>query len=609
MGVTNRKPHALRREKTIAMPRHVVFFDTETTMTESETGETIHKLKLGWGCYLRRSSHDRKEKREWQAFKSATCFWDFVFEHCQTKNRLWVIAHNLSFDFTVVDGFKFLYDRGFKCRFFYSSSGTTLIKVKAKGMSIMFVDSVNWFKESLETIGKRIGLPKLSVDFDNVGDSELSIYCRRDVEILVEIFLRLVEFLTVNRISRLCYTIGSTAMAAFLFRHYRETIYIHNNDRAIELERASYKGGRTECFFIGELSDGPYYVVDVNSLYPFIMQQYQFPIKYEHVLHDIPCSDLTGILADRSMVAEVVINTDRSAYAVKRDRTIFPVGRFTTTLTTPELLYAIDNGDIESIPHAVTYTHSNIFSSYVKRFYKLRQECEESDKPLFEHFCKLLLNSLYGKFGQKIEQWTKIGDCPGETNRIEDVIDAVTHRRKRLRYLLGEVSEVTGHVESRHSFPAIASHVTAYARMYMFEIMQAAGWGNYYYCDTDSLFVNSTGLENLADYMSDTELGKLKVESQTDTIKIFGLKDYSIDSKTVIKGIRKSAVRISDVDYKQEQWPSLQGMLNRSETTQYKTHLQTKHLTREYTKGTISVSGWVLPFEIPDESDCFDLPF
>ena len=578
-------------------------------MVVNDRGETNHTLKLGQACYLRTGGVDRKEKRDWQRFTNADDFWQFVLSHCQRKNKLWVIAHNLSFDFTIVDGFRYLKDAGFKCRFFYSASAATLIKVTCKGKSIMFVDFFNWFRESLATIGDRIGVPKLSVDFDNVTEAKLSRYCKRDTEIMVEMFLHLVQFLIDNRVSRLCYTLGSTAMAAFLFRHYGVEIYIHNNSKAIDLERESYKGGRTECFYIGTLSDGPYFVVDVNSLYPFVMQNNQFPVKYDHMATGLSLSELSELLIDRSVVADVMLDTDVAAYAVKRDRTLFPVGKFRTVLTSPELAFAIKYNHIAEIFSVVSFYQSNIFSSYVRRFYKLRNDCKAKDNLLFEHFCKLLLNSLYGKFGQKIEVWKKIGDCPGEPDRIEDIIDTVTHRRRRLRYLLGELSEMTGFTESRHSFPAISSHVTAFARLYMFRLMQVAGKENLFYCDTDSLFVNSAGLEKLKRFMDDTKLGKLKLESQTETLTIYGLKDYIIDTKTVIKGIKKSAIRIAQGEYQQEQWPSLQGLLVRGDVHTYKTHVQRKHLLREYTKGRITPSGWIVPFVLNDEIGQADLPF
>ncbi len=598
MSSIARPAHILRPEKTLAMPRHVIFFDCETDMFTLPDGSIEHKLKLGWACYQRKCEYNRPAFYQWQEFFNADTFWQFVIDHCQSKNKLWVIAHNLSFDFIVAQGFKYLRSYDFKCGFFYSGGATTLIKVKKKGYSIMFVDSLNWFRESLDQLGQRVGIPKLKIDFTKCTATELSIYCKRDVEILVRVFEHLTRFLTANRISRLCYTIGSTAMAAYLFRHYRNKIYIHNNKEAIELERASYKGGRTECFYIGELKNGPYFVVDVNSLYPFVMRNNSFPVKYKKIIHDIRVSDCWDYLKTSCVVAAVKIRTDIPAYAVRGLRTIFPVGDFSTVLSTPELQFAISHKHIQSIETAVIYERAEIFTSFVDRFYEIRQEFKRADNSLFEHFCKILLNSLYGKFGQKAEQWTKIGICPGEPDRIEDCIDAETHRRRRLRYLLGEIFELTSHGEAMHSFPAIAAHVTAYARLYLWELMVTAGRENCYYCDTDSLFINQTGLDNLTSYLNDTIIGMLKIEYQTDTLKIWGLKDYETQKKKVTKGIKKTAVRISDVDYSMEIWPTLQGYLRVPDQSNYITGRITKHLNRDYTKGTINAAGQVIPYQL-----------
>ena len=596
MSSIARPAHVLQAEKTLAMPRHVIFFDCESDMFTLPDGSIEHKLKLGWACYYRKSEYNRPAFQEWQEFFITDTFWQFVIDRCRSKNKLWVIAHNLSFDFIVAQGFKFLRLAGFTCGFFYSGGATTLIKVKKKGYSIMFVDSLNWFRESLEQLGQRIGIPKLKIDFDKCTITELSIYCKRDVEILLRVFEHLTRFLTANRISRLCCTIGSTAMAAYLFRHYKNKIYIHNNREALELERSAFKGGRTECFYIGELKNGPYFVVDVNSLYPFVMRSNSYPVKYKKIVHNIKLSDLRNYLKQYSVVALVAIKTLLPTYAVRDKRTTFPVGNFSTVLSTPELQFALAECHIQSIETAVIYEQANIFQSFVDRFYEIRQEFKRAENPLFEHFCKIMLNSLYGKFGQKAEQWTKIGICPNEPDRIEDVIDAETHRRRRLRYLLGEIFEMTSHGEAMHSFPAIAAHVTAYARLYLWQLIVKAGRENCYYCDTDSLFINQAGLDNLTSYLDDTIIGMLKIEYQSDTITIYGLKDYETQKKKVTKGIKKNAIRISDVDYNMEIWPTLQGYLRVSNQSNYITGRITKHLNRDYTKGTIEANGKVIPY-------------
>ncbi|GAJ15670.1 unnamed protein product, partial [marine sediment metagenome] len=249
----------------------------------------------------------------------------------------------------------------------------------------------------------------LKIDFATCSDSYLKTYGKRDVEIEVENFMRLIRFLEGNSISRLCYTRASTAMAAYLFGHYHHKIWIHNNEQAIDLERDSYRGGRVECFFIGDLSNEHYHIVDVNSLYPFVMRNNPFPVKYEKIIHSPDRHTFSAYLNSRSVIAKVLIETDQAVYAVRRKRTIFPIGRFWVTLTSPELKYALKHDHIVKIGETVVYHQANIFETYVDKFYALRQEFKTAGVPEYEEICKKLLNSLYGKFGQKAEVWTKIG--------------------------------------------------------------------------------------------------------------------------------------------------------------------------------------------------------
>ncbi|GAI74871.1 unnamed protein product, partial [marine sediment metagenome] len=238
----------------------------------------------------------------------------------------------------------------------------------------------------------------------------------------------------------------------------------------------------------------------------------------------------------------------------------------------------------------------NIFSSYVKTLYTLRQEFKSAGVKQYDTLCKYLLNSLYGKFGQKAEEWTKIGDVPDEPDREEILFTDTIPRVRRLRYLLGELFELTKHSEAYNSFPAISSHVTAYGRLYLGHLMNVCGYGNYLYCDTDSLIVNEQGYINLLPYCNDTELGKLKLEYTTEKLIIYGLKDYVTDTKTCIKGIKKNAIKIKDGVYQQEQWPTFKSLLKSNDANTYVVNKMVKHLSREYTKGTVKDNGQVNPF-------------
>jgi len=603
MSSINRRPHCLIREKTLAIPRHLIFFDTETIQERLENGDTKQRLKLGWACYIQRAYGRNRTKLEWFYFDNPLDFWTFVYKHTERKRKLWVLARNLVFDFTMVRGWTYLRQVGFKLKFFHNEGCTSIISVKGRFGSIVFLDIMNWFVESLAETGKRIGRPKLKIDFETCSDSELSAYCKRDVEIEVDNFERFIKFLEGNAISRLCYTRGSTAMAAYLFSHYRHKIYIHNNEQAIELERQAYRGGRCECFYLGGLNNENYSFVDVNSLYPFVMSNNKYPCKYVKLLHRISCVALQHIIEHESAVAEVLIDTDEPVYAIRRERTIFPIGQFWACLTTPELKYAFEHNHIVKIERAVVYKQADLFSSYVNRFYKLRQEFKSAGVAEYEELCKKMLNSLYGKFGQKADVWEKIGDCPSEPDRVELLFKSGVCGVKQIRYLLGEIFELKGYEESFNSFPAIAAHVTAYGRMYLYELMKIAGEGNYFYCDTDSLIVNEVGLCNLQSQIDNVKLGGLKIVENIENLIIRGLKDYSTETKQVVKGIRKNAVKIADGVYEQDIWPSFRGTLRKASTDSYTVKRQRKILVRKYTKGTVNSDGSVVPFLLgePDE--------
>lgn len=602
MSSIKRKPHALRREKTLAMPRDIIFFDTETKPKELSNGKVIQNFKLGWAVYYHKAYGRHKEFNTWHHIDTSDGFWSFVYSHTKCKSRLWVVARNLVFDFTVLKGWKHLREAGYKLKFFHNKGSTTIISVRSKRGSILFVDSLNWFRESLAVTGERIGLPKLSIDFKTCSDSELDVYCRRDVEIELENFKGFIRFLEGNNISRLCYTIGSTAMAAYLLNHYHEKILIHNNKEAIDLERASYRGGRVECFYIGAKKDDDYYVLDINSQYPYVMSNNLYPVKYKKITHKLSRKDLQRSLSSESGIARVLIDTDEPVYAVKRERTIFPIGKFWAVLTTPELKYAISKGHIVEVDICVTYEQADIFSSYVKRFYALREDFKSAGVGQYEQICKLLLNSLYGKFGQKAEQWKKIGVCPNEPDRVELCFVAGENRTRQIRYLLGEIFELVGYEECFNSFPAISSHVTAYARLYLWELIKQAGIGHVYYCDTDSLIVDKSGLNNLENKMNPAVIGMLKLEETTQCLDIRGLKDYTTAAKNVLKGIRKNAVKLQENVYSQEKWPSFRGILRETDVNIYTIETVVKYLNRKYTKGNVDTNGLVTPFVFDEQS-------
>ena len=165
----------------------------------------------------------------------------------------------------------------------------------------------------------------------------------------------------------------------------------------------------------------------------------------------------------------------------------------------------------------------------------------------------------------------------------------------RHRQLGGLVQTRNEEAESRDSFPAIAAHVTAYARMKLWEIITLAGVDNVLYCDTDSVLVNDTGKRNVA-FITDKELmGKLSVKGSYSVCEIWGAKDYRFDQLSRTKGVRKDAIWHGTHDVEQVKWSGLRGLVAAGVTDKPITQRIKKHLNRLYDKGVLQPDGVVEP--------------
>jgi hypothetical protein len=172
-----------------------------------------------------------------------------------------------------------------------------------------------------------------------------------------------------------------------------------------------------------------------------------------------------------------------------------------------------------------------------------------------------------------------------------------------VRYLFGWRYECVGKEEAFNSIPSISAHITADARNLLTDYIEKAGWENVFYCDTDSLIVNSRGFDNLRDYISNNELGKLKIENTSDNLEIYGLKDYRFGEEVKIKGIKKDAKKISENKYLQYHFEGIRMAMRKGNFAKVLVIPIEKVLKRSYNKGRVLKSGYVKPYHLTNAED------
>ena len=406
------------------------------------------------------------------------------------------------------------------------------IKVKFKEeVIISFFDSLKLLNFSVEEVAKafNLSIKKLEIDYKakrekghKITDEEKE-YLKHDVIIMSLALEKMFEM----KITRM--TIASNAMNFFKDtiskKRFEEWFKPPLYDKDL---RQAYKGGFTylnEIYRGKEVKEG--IVLDVNSLYPSVM--YYSPMPYgEGIYFDgkyVP--DKLYNLYIQNITCQFRIKKDMiPTIQIKNNLSFVPTEYLSSsngesinlTLTNVDLKLFLEHYDIYDVSYNWGWKYKSstkIFKSYIDYWNELKVKAtKEGNKPL-RTIAKLMLNSLYGKFAASPEGRSKI---PYLDNNI-------------VKYKLSELEERTAY------YLPISIFITSWARDKTIRSAQAV-YHRFIYADTDSLHLEGTDIpENLL--ISDTELGKWKIESTFKRGKYLRQKCYIEDAVTPVDEIEK----------------------------------------------------------------------
>ena len=562
-------------------------------------GVESQSMRLGVCRYLQLDKDHSLIEDEYFTTQSGEGLAGFIDWHTRKDHTLYVYAHNLKYDLQLSGLLTILLDKGWKVSLFVVEDPPTFIRLKKGRKSILMVDTFNYWQFSVDKMGQQLGLSKLTMPDDQQPLEDWVRYCKRDVEVLSKYLLEFMGFLTANDLAGLGLTLASQAFRAFRHRFMPCEIIIHKDEDVIALERQAYSGGRVEAYYIGEKSGSDFFKLDVNSMYPFVMKDHLYPVRLIAFSEDVPLSKL-GYLLDRYYcIAKVELETEEAVYPLKHNhKLIFPTGRFETSLHHSELVYALEHKHLISIQQLAVYDQDRIFDGYIDFFYGMKLEGEREGNQIIRQQAKILMNSLYGKFGQR-EMVSKIVDNQGEERytRLTGYSEALGCAVE-VNYLGKQIELRYKGGESAYSFPAIAGAVTAYARMYLWQLITSAGLDHVYYLDTDSLMVDPVGYANLTPYEDPNRLGSLKVEGVSQLIRINGAKDYRFGEDVKHKGLPKSAQQITPNLWIYQQFRGAKSWIKQGLPVGAEVYQRTKERKTPYDKGVILESGKVIPLRL-----------
>lgn len=336
-------------------------------------------------------------------------------------------------------------------------------------------DSFRLMPFSLKAIGEKFGLETKKGAFDHKKinwhnwrelRAEWQPYLQNDCKTLYEALRKQENYLrekygvTLKR----NITLPSVSKDTFQKNYLKAPIANH---RAVEEDiRKSYKGARVEIFKAITHNAHHY---DINSLYPYVMRTYKYPVGSPVKTRNITLKDF-GI-AFVTVTVPPTLNIPVLPYKVN-NKLCFPAGTFSDWYTTAELCLAKEKGCGIQIHYGYKFPHDYLFREYVDDLYSIKQQAAPDSVDY--HMSKLMMNSLYGKFGQKREKKKYVINPQN--------IIGLTECRPEIEEL-GLFEWITTS-ESGYILPAIASYVTSYARIELYKLLDG---NDPVYCDTDSI--------------------------------------------------------------------------------------------------------------------------
>lgn len=302
-----------------------------------------------------------------------------------------------------------------------------------------------------------------------------------------------------------------------------------------------YYGGRVQCFKTG-IIETEFKVVDINSAYPWAMLKNHPYGKMMYTEYEIPEKNV-----EQCFIQLKCISKGAFPLRKKNGGLDFPSDDIAQNyfITGWEYIAALNHNAISEIEiiKVIRFTDTIEFSEYINHFYEMKAQAKrENDKAGYIN-SKLLMNSLYGKFGSNPENYkNNILVPPQHIESAEE--DGFKWCGEIGTWYIAE--KPLEDDEMQYYDVAVAASITGCVRAYMFESMQKCK--GLIYCDTDSIAAHDVGGLQL----DGEKLGLWDVEADCDFGAVAGKKLYAFRDKNgtwkkANKGVRLEHSQIVDI--------------------------------------------------------------
>lgn len=346
-------------------------------------------------------------------------------------------------------------------------------------------------------------------------------------------------------------TIGGMAYSYIRKGIPPKTVLNHKIEPVKLLEESALFGGRQQVYFVGNIGweqdwkdnsdmqpgrskypsiSAPITHVDVRSMYPHLLATYDYPLKLVFQTDKASVKDLLDLNNKYGLIARVTLNTDRPCYPYRStDSILYPLGVFRTSLTSPELMYAVSQGHVARVHYLAAYKLGNPFADQVNKLLSLRALARERKEVAMEMLIKHLSNAIAGKLAQRRYSWIECHDVNAPIDFGSYItVNADNQQTMYYRVLSGLVWRRQDASHPHRPMGAAFAFLTAYGRMMMHRLIELMPDRSVISMDTDGMWVFDKALKYLPldQQGSETLPGDIRITDKTNAARFWGPQHY-----------------------------------------------------------------------------------
>lgn len=620
MAKRNVPVHYLRPNESVWTPPAVIFLDTETTATIEGDNEAL-SLRLWSARYIDRRAPKGKTPRDEREHGDTGD--DLAWQvHLWTKDRrtVWVYAHNLHFDLTtsnLVDGLRGL---GWQVTDFAVDGGSPFVRMERKDHHLTICDSFSWLPVRLEDVGPFVGIIKPPLPAEDDDKETWFNRCDRDVDILSEAMLTLMEWWDVNELGRWSVTGGASGWNVMRHIPSPRKILIDPDPVKVAADREAIYGGRRGCWRISQLPAGRYSELDLERAYTTVCAELPLPCERMTSFDSLPVGHPWVTSNRHGILARVLIDTDIPRWPCKIDNRIwYPVGRFWTVLAGPDIAEAARLGCLK----AVGAGHMHKLGAALRPWAQWCLESQREDNDVTPGVAKITLKhwgrTTVGKWAQRGFTRVQLGQAPGRGWDCQEGWSHDAGVRASIVDFGGTRWQVTASGDCENTYPAILAWVESYVRVALGRAIDIIGDDAMVCCDTDGMIVNVRKLAGDQRFRRDGDFGRVPGQDGVDrairmasdaaaplhlrekrtyhNIEVIGPQHVRLDDKRRFAGVPASAEQAPDGKLWARLWPKLAWQMRHGRAGTFIRPAQEYKIAGTYAPGWVTVGGRVAPVE------------